>query len=119
MQFKELVEEAFSTAKNNGFWDMEMRIETKFRNNTPLDDEEIQYCRKMFKVARIMHIVSECSEMYDCIREGREKHSPEELSDIIILAADYAGGYRVDIESSTKAKMEKNTKRDKLHGKKF
>jgi NTP pyrophosphatase (non-canonical NTP hydrolase) len=56
-------------------------------------------------------------EEYSEIRD-REKFT-EELADIVIRVFSYAGGNNLDLNKSILEKMEKNEKREKLHGNKF
>jgi hypothetical protein len=49
---------------------------------------------------------------------NREKFT-EELADIVIRVFSYAGGNNLDLEKAILEKMDKNEKREQLHGNKF
>jgi len=105
MEIKSLIAKAHETAKSKGFWE------------TPSPKSE--------KIA-LMH--SELSEMLEAVRDPTnppDRHCPKfsneiiELADLVIRAADYAGGYGLPLAEAIEAKMAYNASRPHRHGKTF
>lgn len=94
MTITDLVHQAYSTAKDNGFWDTSQTT-----------------------AARLMHAVSELGEAYEADRKGDSNNFAEELADAVIIIADICGGLNVDLEKAITEKMVINEGRPKLHGK--
>jgi NTP pyrophosphatase (non-canonical NTP hydrolase) len=69
--------------------------------------------------AKLMLCVTELSEACEDLRTGDKEHFKEEIADTIIRIADICGGLGIDIDAEIKKKMEKNQKRERLHGKLF
>jgi NTP pyrophosphatase (non-canonical NTP hydrolase) len=102
--FTELTSLCFMNAMKKGFWDK------------PCNDGE-----------RLALLHSEISEVLEAMRDGNPSSvkipayssAEEELADLIIRALDYAGGKGWDIGGAILAKMQYNSSRPHLHGRKF
>ena len=85
--------------------------------------------RKGFKVSwenvplKLVLIHSEVSEALEEHRKGESVESyeafAEELADIMIRTMDLAAGLNIDLEQAIITKMDKNSKRPFLHGKRY
>lgn len=64
-------------------------------------------------------IHSEVSEALEADRKGDRENFAEEIADVFIRLGDLCGGLELDIETTIKAKMEKNRNRPKMHGKAY
>ena len=69
-----------------------------------------------FAGERLMLIVSECAEVMEAIRDNEPAHEAEEVADVLIRVLDYAAWRGFDIDQEVRAKMAKNERRPKLHG---
>ena len=103
MNLQTLIETAHETAKGKGFWEGP---------------------RNKAEMVALMH--SELSEMLEGIRKpGPDSHCPAftseeiELADVLIRAADYAGGHGLRLVEAVAAKMQFNQSRPHKHGKTF
>lgn len=104
MNLKELQIEIHSINRSKGFWDQ------------PRNQSEI-----------ICLIHSELSEALEAVRHDNppSDHIPafsgleEELADVVIRVLDYAAGFNLDLEGAIRAKIDFNSNRPFMHGKKF
>lgn len=102
----ELAWQIHSNAREKGFWDADT------------EDNRI-----IFYLKQIAMIHSECSEALEAIRKEKgDELVVEELADIIIRTLDLWAGMSSDqytkrsLKDILYAKIEKNTKRPKMHG---
>lgn len=118
MDINDKLKNVHADAKIKGFWDTEERILNKCQ--VILDPEDFEALKRAFKAQRICWIHSEVSELFEGLKAGYDKEStPEELSDIIILCNDYAGGYKINLEKAIIQKIAKNKTRSYKHDKLF
>lgn len=96
MTINDLVSEAYTTAKEKGWWD---------------------YSRQALEIHALIH--SEISEATSAVRDKNETHELEELADAIIRIADYCGYKKWNLENALIRKMSYNKKRSYRHGGKF
>jgi NTP pyrophosphatase (non-canonical NTP hydrolase) len=75
--------------------------------------------RQFSMVSSLMLMVSELSEALEALRKDDRSNMEEELADVFLRLADFAGHHDVDLEAEVQKKMTKNRERDPLHGKKF
>ena len=109
MEINNLIASAFFNANEKGFWsDLECNLEDA---NT---QDEINAIGN-----RLMMICGEVGEAQEGLRHGDKDNFKEELADVMIRLADLCGGLEIDLEYEIKKKMEINSKRPYLHGKKF
>jgi NTP pyrophosphatase (non-canonical NTP hydrolase) len=69
-------------------------------------------------LAKLMLVVTEVSEMAECVRIEDQEHFAEELADVLIRMLDIGITMGIDIDDAVARKMAKNRTRPKLHGKK-
>lgn len=111
---QDIVRKAHDNAARKGFWD-----------GAPLDAAT----RRHYLAAKLALIHSEVSEALEDLRKGAMETTvedsgkpvgfPTELADIVIRVADLAGYLGIDLGYEVDRKMEYNTSRPKMHGKKL
>ena len=94
MNINELCRLAHENARNKGFWDKPKEFGT---------------------LIALLH--SELSEALEADRKEDIVNVKEELADVAIRLGDLCGGLGIDLEAEITKKMDRNKKRDKLHGK--
>jgi len=99
MTFNEYSKECYQTAKDHGFWDMNLYLLT-----VPT------------KIALIM---SELGEALEADRKGDNEHLAEEIADTFIRLFDLCGYLNLDIEEIINKKMEVNKNRPFRHNKRY
>ncbi len=120
MEIKDLIEKAHKNSCDKGFWGIYVATDGGYGYAGVLrSDNET----KGLKIA-LMH--SELSEALEGIRKDlKDDHLPHlsmevcELADVMIRIADYVGAYGLPLEQAIKEKMQYNSGRPFLHGKKF
>lgn len=128
MTISEMVDVAYSDAKDKGFWDRwylptsdkivfsDKDLKEEFSKD---EIKRLQAEKNDFLATRLALIHSEVSEALEALRKGDMENFAEELADIVIRVADTAGGLDIDLEGEIIKKMEKNKKRGYKHGKRF
>lgn len=117
---KLIQDDIHETAKNKGWWDDHERM-------THIDwvgkDFDKDFPDLMFKMARIMLVVSELSEAVEHLRKSESDDMlPQfdgftlELADVLIRIFDMCGRFKLPIAEALLAKMEYNKGRSYLHG---
>lgn len=96
MKLNSVVDQAYLTARANGFHDKKREFGT---------------------IISLIH--SELSECLEAHREGNWPGVKEEFADVIIRVADTCGAYNIDLESEVTKKMRYNKQRPHLHGKNY
>ena len=96
MNINELCRLAHENARNKGFWDNPKEFGT---------------------LIALLH--SELSEALEADRKEDIVNVKEELADVAIRLGDLCGGLGIDLEAEIIKKMDRNKKRDKLHGKEY
>jgi NTP pyrophosphatase (non-canonical NTP hydrolase) len=122
MKLNDLVSQAYSTAKEHGFWDMENSIIQKMQDDKNYTLEEVNAVQRAFRVQRIALIITELAEAIEAIRHDNIENFQEEMGDTLIQLGDNFGGdnlLRGSIEEAIKKKMQYNKTRPYMHGKKF
>jgi NTP pyrophosphatase (non-canonical NTP hydrolase) len=126
MTIKELCQKAHKNAVKKGFWATEKGI---LGNTNLLGNDEfgnpiyMQSCKDGYRndgeMIALMH--SELSEALEALRQTNtiKNNVGEELADCCIRIFDYCEGRNIDLEKEILNKMKINSKRPKLHGKKF
>lgn len=70
-----------------------------------------------YKVPAILALIhSEASEALEAFRKNDKENFAEELADVIIRVLDCSAGLGIDIDSTVRAKLEKNKARAYKHG---
>lgn len=95
----DLVDRAYATAVDKGFWDY---------NNVHT---------KNVQLAKLALITSEIGEAVEAVRTVDADNLAEELADICIRVFDLAGALGFDLEQAILDKMDKNEHRSHMHGK--
>lgn len=117
----ELVKEIHAGNREKGFWD-------KFRNvgemlmlaNSELcealeADRKGNYCKLSKEELKALSQNFDKDVFLANVKDSFE----DELADTVIRVFDMAGGLGIDLESHLLAKLQYNTTREKLHGKKY
>jgi NTP pyrophosphatase (non-canonical NTP hydrolase) len=65
---------------------------------------------------KLLLIVSEICEAQDALRNGDRENEAEEIADVLIRTLDYAAWRGISLDREVWAKMGKNHKRPRLHG---
>ncbi len=99
MKLNDLVTQCHDYAKRQGFWDYP-------------DTSDVT-----LGLAKMALVHTEVSEACEALRRGDEENLEEELADILIRVFDFAGSRCIDMERAIALKMEKNEKREHMHGK--
>lgn len=86
----------------------EWRVEKGFETPTTIDDERI--------LGKLMLVVSEVAEAAEAARDFDRDNFEEEIADTFIRLFDICGTMGIDIETAITAKMRKNEKRPRKHG---
>lgn len=68
-------------------------------------------------IVKLALISTEVSEAIEDVRTANRTHLGEELADIAIRLADFAGALDIDLDDEINKKMEKNLGRPYMHGK--
>lgn len=108
--FDQLAEQIHAWARGKGFYDREF---------TSLGDFEARVRNPSLPAEKLMLIVSECSEVMSALRDDDEFEEAEEIADILIRVLDYAAWRGISLDEEVAAKMAKNEKRPRLHGRVF
>ncbi len=66
-----------------------------------------------------MLIVSELGEALEADRAGKPAGVAEEIADTAIRLFDLCGGFKIDLETEIKRKMEINRQRPRMHRKRY
>jgi NTP pyrophosphatase (non-canonical NTP hydrolase) len=124
MTINSLCKKSHKNAKEKGFWDNRTEIVSKMWESGLFSEDEIEYVVKAIKAQMLMLITSELGEALEADRKnkfGLEKKDTfeDEIADVFIRLGDMCGGLKTDIEKQIKWKMGYNSKRERLHGKKF
>lgn len=128
---KQYCDEAFKNATDKGFHDkdrinLNMHIEHADTKKESL--ENIEYMRNISIIKDLALVITEISEAIEAIRNDRfaimregiwKETFEEEIADTFIRLFDLCGAYEIDIERYIQLKMDYNTHREVLHGKKM
>lgn len=87
------------TSFNHGFWDDK-------------DPNDVSV-----RLEKLMLVVTEVAEAAEAVRTGDEENLKEELADVLIRVFDLCGANGYNMDEVVQAKMEKNEKRPRMHGK--
>ncbi len=114
--FNELIKLAHNNSRSKGFWDLIDSLKTHPRF------AEIEV---FWKLSRHDLMISEVAEATEGVRKDmKDDHLPHrsmevcEMADIIIRILDYAGAYNLPLAEVILEKMDYNSKREFMHGKK-
>jgi len=99
------------TSRAKGFWDHEVL------DVDPAEMREIKNPSIYGEKIALMH--SELSEALEACRDGDRDQEEEELADTIIRILDYCHARGFSMDKAVYAKMERNTQRPHLHGRKW
>ena len=117
--FNTLADVAHVNSRSKGFWNVAAHHEEEPNEETSKQLEIV------WKLSRIALIQSEASEAVEGIRKGlRDDHLPQysmeatELADVVIRILDYAGAYNLPLGEIIVEKMNYNSSRPYMHGKK-
>lgn len=124
--FDNIAAEVHDNAVRKGFWEVENGILDKMIDHG-WSTAWLQQTKQAFINQRLTLIIAEAIEAFEDMRKGKthSEHIPdytcleEELADIVIRVMDTAKGYDLDLSGAILAKMEYNSQREYLHGKKF
>jgi NTP pyrophosphatase (non-canonical NTP hydrolase) len=119
MKIKELVKSAHENAVNKGFWDLEIGLIRRMREDKNYKPEEVTAVINAFRSQKLMLIVSELGEAQEALRKNDWLNYKEELADVVIRMGDLAGGEDIRLETEIVQKMDYNKSRPYLHGKTF
>ncbi len=126
----EYQEAAHANARNKGFYDVADRLKDLVRRLEPTDPELAQMILSDYYSNRMMLIVGELSEAHEQLRMGRAMNEeyvvngkpegiPSEFADVFIRLSDLSEEIKISLERVVGGKMNFNSGREKLHGKKF
>jgi NTP pyrophosphatase (non-canonical NTP hydrolase) len=117
----ELVHEAHETALAKGWWDRYLPLHGILADRTRAPDVPPDSL-----AAKIMLVVTECSEALECVRDGaiyathdtdgKPEGLPSELADIVIRVADLCGALGIDLDVAVREKLLFNRTRTHRHG---
>ena len=120
MEIKDLINQAYKTASEHGFYDGYNKTLNKMMIVT--DEEEKEYQKEVTNVYLsnfINLIISELSEATQEIRKCDYEKMVKELADVYIRLSSFIGalGLTDELEEAIKEKLEINKKREFKHGK--
>jgi NTP pyrophosphatase (non-canonical NTP hydrolase) len=95
-------------------WDI---VESKGFHAMDLDDYADNWEDHQRILARLMMITEEVGEACHAVRKDDFANFAEELADIVIRVMDTAETYGVNLEQRIIDKLDKNEKREHMHGK--
>ena len=131
LNFNALSSACFANAKSKGFYDTLGRIQDILEGSAAEGYISLEEAAKLntelltiWRLSRIALIMSELGEAVEAVRkpaltghiEGLSLFD-EEMADVIIRMADFAGSEEIDMNRAVALKMEFNSKRERMHGK--
>lgn len=129
MELNKLRDEIHSNAKDKGFWDKPRETGTLLMLCTSELAEALEADRKgrfaelgVYEEAMKFDDIKKIDEekyIKHCFEASIKDSFEDELADTMIRILDVCGAKGIDIEKHIKLKMEYNSTRERLHGKKY
>ena len=131
LNFNALSEKCFANAKSKGFYDTFGRIQDILEGSAAEGYISLEEAARLntelltiWRLSRIALIMSELGEAVEAVRKptltghiAELSLFDEEMADVIIRMADFAGSEEIDMNRAVALKMEFNSKRERMHGK--
>jgi len=119
MNLQELTKKAHENASNKGFWESYDNILKKMELLGQFTQAELEAVHEAFLCQKLLLIHNELSEAVEALRSGDQENFKVELGDVLIRTGDTAGMLGLDLNQVVEEKMSRNSKRPKLHGRRF
>lgn len=111
-----MAEDCHVNAVEHGFYGLENKIVWKAQRGMIFSYQEVQALKNAFRCQRLLLIISEVTEAMEALRNENMVEYPEEIADIAIRLADFAGNENINLGAEVRAKMEANGNRPQMHG---